>query len=67
MLITGVDKAKNSVCGSHCGYILGQINIFQPLNYILVRASKVFPIDYVLFLLLTLKSGAFTFLLKFGL
>jgi LMBR1 domain-containing protein 1 len=54
MLITGVDKAKNSVCGSHCGYILGQINIFQPLNWILVRASKVFPIDYVLFLLLTL-------------
>ncbi|KAG9201533.1 hypothetical protein G6514_005540 [Epicoccum nigrum] len=54
MLITGVDKAKNSVCSSHCGYILGQINIFQPLNWILVRASKVFPIDYVLFLLLTL-------------
>ncbi|KAF3001311.1 hypothetical protein E8E13_005202 [Curvularia kusanoi] len=54
MLITGIDKAKNSVCGSHCGYILAQINIFQPLNWILVRASKVFPIDYVLFLLLTL-------------
>ncbi|KAJ4982883.1 LMBR1 domain containing 1 [Stagonosporopsis vannaccii] len=54
MLITGIDKAKNSICGSHCGYILGHINIFQPLNWILVKASKVFPIDYVLFLLLTL-------------
>ena len=24
MLITGIDKAKNSVCGRHCGYILGR-------------------------------------------
>jgi len=54
MLITGVDKAKNSICGAHCGYILGHINIFQPLNYILVQSSRVFPIDYVLFLLLVL-------------
>lgn len=54
MLITGIDKAKNSICGSHCGYILGHINIFQPLNWILVKSSKDFPIDYVLFLLLVL-------------
>ncbi|KAF1817592.1 putative lysosomal cobalamin transporter [Eremomyces bilateralis CBS 781.70] len=54
MLITGIDKAKNSVCGAHCGYILGHINIFQPINWVLVQSSKVFPIDYVLFLLLVL-------------
>lgn len=54
MLITGVDKAKNSICGSHCGYILGHINIFQPLNYILVKSSTVFPIDYIIFLFLVL-------------
>lgn len=54
MLITGIDKAKNSICKSHCGYILGQINILQPINSILVQAAKVFPIDYVLFLLLVL-------------
>ncbi|ORY01972.1 LMBR1-like membrane protein-domain-containing protein [Clohesyomyces aquaticus] len=54
MLITGIDKAKNSICGSHCGYILGYMHIFQPINYILVKSSKVFPIDYVLFLLLVL-------------
>jgi len=24
MLITGIDKAKNSICKSHCGYILGR-------------------------------------------
>ena len=54
MLLTGIDKAKNSICKSHCGYILGHINIFNPINWILVLSSKVFPIDYVLFLLLVL-------------
>ncbi|KAH7123813.1 putative lysosomal cobalamin transporter [Dendryphion nanum] len=54
MLITAIDKAKNSICKSHCGYILGHINIFQPINWVFVRSSKVFPIDYVLFLLLVL-------------
>lgn len=54
MLITGIDKASNSICKAHCGYLLGHINIFQPVNYILVQSSKVFPIDYVIFLLLVL-------------
>ena len=54
MLITGVDKAKNSVCKRHCGYLLAHINIFQPVNYILVKTAKVFPIDYVIFLLITM-------------
>lgn len=54
MLITAIDKSKNSICGAHCGYILGHINLFQPLNWILVKSSKVFPIDYILFLLLVL-------------
>src|ERR1700761_8416989 len=43
MLITGVDKAKNSICGVKCGYVLGHINIFQPINWIFVVSSKVFP------------------------
>ncbi|MCJ1377542.1 hypothetical protein MMC17_000637 [Xylographa soralifera] len=54
MLLTGIDKAKNSICKSHCGYILGHIQIFNPLNWIFVKSAKVFPIDYVLFLLLVL-------------
>jgi LMBR1 domain-containing protein 1 len=54
MLITGIDKAKNSICKQHCGYLLGHINIFQPINYILVMSAKVFPIDYVIFLFLVL-------------
>lgn len=54
MLITGIDKAKNSICKVNCGYVLGGINIFQPLNWIFVQSSKVFPIDYIIFLLLIL-------------
>lgn len=54
MLITGIDKAKNSICKQRCGYILGQIHIFQPLNWIFVQSAKVFPIDYILMVLLVL-------------
>jgi LMBR1 domain-containing protein 1 len=54
MLITGIDKARNSICGRHCGYVLANIKIFQPINFILVKSAKVFPIDYLLFTLLVL-------------
>ena len=54
MLLTFIDKAKNSICKSHCGYILGHINIFNPMNWIFVKSAKVFPIDYVIFLLVVL-------------
>lgn len=54
MLITGIDKAKNSICKRRCGYILDDINVFQPMNWIFVETAKVFPIDYVLMALLVL-------------
>ncbi|KAK8016314.1 hypothetical protein PG993_014503 [Apiospora rasikravindrae] len=54
MLITGIDKAANSVCKSHCGYILAHINVFQPINWIFVQTAKAFPVDYVLMTLLIL-------------
>lgn len=54
MLITGIDKAKNSICKQKCGYILGKIHVFQPLNWIFVKTATVFPIDYVLMALLIL-------------
>ncbi|KFX98449.1 hypothetical protein V495_01859 [Pseudogymnoascus sp. VKM F-4514 (FW-929)] len=54
MLITGIDKAKNSICKEQCGYILDSVHIFQPIDWIFVQSSKVFPIDYVLMALLVL-------------
>ncbi|TQV96481.1 hypothetical protein V2A60_003122 [Cordyceps javanica] len=54
MLITGIDKATHSVCKQRCGYILGHIRVFQPINWIFVQTARVFPIDYVLMALLVL-------------
>lgn len=54
MLITCIDKIKNSVCKTHCGYLLGHTQIFNPINWLLVLTAKIFPIDYILFLALTL-------------
>ena len=53
MLITGIDKAKNSACGARCGYVLGATRLFQPLNALLLASvRRAFPLDYVLLLLL---------------
>lgn len=54
MLLTFADKAKNSVCKSRCGYVLGHVGIFNPMNWVFVKTAKVFPIDYVIFLLMSL-------------
>lgn len=54
MLITGVDKIKNSVCSTGCGYLLAHNKIFQPINWLMVITSKVFPVDYIIFLLVVL-------------
>lgn len=54
MLITCIDKIKNSVCRSSCGFLLGETQIFNPVNWLLTFTSRVFPIDYIIFLLLTM-------------
>jgi LMBR1 domain-containing protein 1 len=54
MLLTAVDKAKNSVCKSLCGYILGHVNFFNPVNSALVQSAKIFPVDYAIFTVLVL-------------
>ncbi|KAL2004365.1 hypothetical protein VTN02DRAFT_2011 [Thermoascus thermophilus] len=54
MLLTTIDKAKNSICKQHCGYILGKINLFNPINWTFVQSAKVFPVDYIIFTLLVL-------------
>ncbi|OTA06793.1 LMBR1 domain protein [Trichoderma parareesei] len=60
MFITGIDKAKHSICKQRCGYILGQVHVFQPMNWIFVKAAKAFPVDYILmaFLVLVLFSSS---------
>lgn len=54
MLLTAIDKAKNSICKHRCGYILGHVNVFNPVNWVLVQSAKVFPVDYAIFTVLVL-------------
>lgn len=54
MLLTAIDKAKNSICKRHCGYILAHLDIFNPINQLFIQTARVFPIDYVIFTLLVL-------------
>ncbi|KAJ5369945.1 uncharacterized protein N7496_006037 [Penicillium cataractarum] len=54
MLLTSVDKAKNSICKILCGYILGHVNFFNPVNWALVQSANIFPVDYAIFTVLVL-------------
>lgn len=54
MTVTMVDKIKNSSCRSSCGFLLGHTYIFNPVNWLMTLTSKVFPIDYILYLFLVL-------------
>ncbi|KAJ5476035.1 LMBR1-like membrane protein [Penicillium sp. IBT 31633x] len=54
MLLTAIDKAKNSICKHRCGYILAHVNIFNPVNWMLVQSARLFPIDYAIFTVLAL-------------
>ncbi|KAJ5976474.1 hypothetical protein N7481_010181 [Penicillium waksmanii] len=54
MLLTAVDKAKNSTCKNLCGYILGHVNFFNPINWALIQSANIFPIDYVMFIVIAL-------------
>jgi LMBR1 domain-containing protein 1 len=68
MLITGIDKAANSICKQRCGYILGHLNVFQPVNWIFVQSAKAFPVDYILMALLVILffSSSITGLASIG-
>ncbi|KAJ5173996.1 LMBR1-like membrane protein [Penicillium coprophilum] len=54
MFLTAIDKAMNSICKHRCGYILAHVNIFNPVNWALVKSARFFPIDYAIFTALVL-------------
>lgn len=45
--VISVDKIAYSLCGSQCGYVITHPNLFNPINYIFVNLSKIFPLDYI--------------------
>ncbi|KAH8553958.1 putative lysosomal cobalamin transporter [Umbelopsis sp. PMI_123] len=54
MFLTIIDKIANSICGSKCGYIISHPDIFNPINYIFVKLSNFFPLDYIFMIALIL-------------
>ncbi|KAI7847258.1 hypothetical protein BDC45DRAFT_23226 [Circinella umbellata] len=52
IFLTIVDKLTYSVCGKQCGYIISHPDLFNPINFIFVQLSNVFPLDYVFMVLL---------------
>ncbi len=42
-----IDKAAHSICGVSCGFIIDNPTIFNPLNSLLVYASKVQLINLI--------------------
>ena len=45
---------SNSLCGGRCGYIIGQAQVFNPVNYIFLQGSKAYPIDFIFMVILIL-------------
>ncbi|RAH70969.1 putative LMBR1 domain protein [Aspergillus aculeatinus CBS 121060] len=54
MLLTSIDKASNSLCKHRCGYLLKHMHTFNPIDWVLVQSAMIFPIDYIMFTVLTL-------------
>ncbi|ORY92301.1 LMBR1-like membrane protein-domain-containing protein [Syncephalastrum racemosum] len=52
IFLTIVDKITYSVCGHKCGYIISHPDLFNPVNFIFVNLSRVFPLDYIFMVLL---------------
>jgi LMBR1 domain-containing protein 1 len=51
LLMTVIDKLTNSPCKHHCGYVLSRPK-FNPISWVLIRSSAMFPTDYVIFALI---------------
>jgi len=53
--LTALDRTLNHIdCGINCGFILKHPEIFNPLDKALIVLSTVFPVDYVMILLIVL-------------
>jgi len=55
IFLTLIDRLINHLgCGLACGFILSHSGVFNPLDRLLVLLSHVFPLDYILLLIVIL-------------
>lgn len=47
--ITTFDRFLNSTCGFKCGFILEKENFLNPIDWLFVKSSNYFPLDYLFF------------------
>merc|ERR1711967_205816 len=54
LLLTLLDRLLHSPCGWSCGYTLKERLIFNPIDEIFLRLSKIFPVDFIILATLVL-------------
>ncbi|KAG0242340.1 hypothetical protein B0O80DRAFT_494102 [Mortierella sp. GBAus27b] len=52
MAASAIDNLTEEVCGAPCGYILTRPHLPNPLNLIFLKLSPLFPVDYILMLMI---------------
>lgn len=53
MVLSLIDRLANTLC-SKCGFIIDHSRIFNPIDLVLVRTSRFFPVDLIFFGLVVL-------------
>jgi len=66
--ITTFDRAINSKCGFSCGFIIEEEHFLNPVDWLFVKSSKYFPLDYLFFSLFVFYCFICSFFgtIKFG-
>jgi LMBR1 domain-containing protein 1 len=54
LILSQIDRSIHSQCGFLCGFIQNESKIFNPFDQLLTHASKIFPVDYIIFTLFIL-------------
>jgi len=55
ILMGCIDRFFHSKCGFQCGYMAGKSELMpNPFDYVMVRFSEYFPLDYILFVFIAL-------------
>eukprot|EP00347_Sterkiella_histriomuscorum_P022538 403338112 len=48
IVVANLDKFIHSKCGFSCGYFIEEFSLFNPLDWLLVHLSRLFPLDLIL-------------------
>jgi len=50
LFLSSFDRIVNSKCGIYCGFVVEKPSFLNPIDMILVYTSKIFPLDYIIFI-----------------